>query len=259
MFQVSRALILCGLVFYAGVYFSQEKIWPYKPVARAFTVLSDGIRYGGFAPEHAIAEAPVGASREPYTVHDEQAVLPGFRAVMGYQHEDGGFGIRLFDTTGALVHERVIDYAAEDPDGPSAGSDAPHAFHFLRDGSVLVNFDKGDFLGRFDACGKALWSKEGAYHHSFDSDPNGGVWTWRGEKSAFSQFQYLHLFDPENGEILREIGLVEEIIGANPQLRTLFSLVPGHQTVPESKLRADPDLFHPNDLEVLSEELALVT
>lgn len=256
IFQISLGTVLAGTIFAAGVYFTQEKIWPYKPIARAFSVLADGIEYGGFAPEHAIAKAPSGASRDVFTIHDSDSVLPGYRAVMGYQHKNGGFGIRLFDTEGNLVHERIIDYAAEDPDGPSAGSDAPHAFHFLKDGSVLVNFDKGDFLGRFDACGKAIWAREGAFHHSFDAEPTGGVWTWRGEKSAFSQYQYLVLFDPDTGETLREIGLVEDIIGKNPELRTLFSLVPGQDTVTETSLRGDPDLFHPNDLEVLTEELA---
>ena len=256
IFQITLGVVLVGLIFYAGIYFTQHKLWPYRPIARAFDVLDDGIKYGVFAPQYSIADAPSNSSREPFTVYDREAVLPGFRAVMGYQHENGGFGIRIYDTNGEIVNERVIDYATEDPDGPSAGSDAPHAFHFMKDGSVLVNFDKGDLLGRFDVCGKAVWSREGVYHHSFDADPSGGVWTWLGDKSAFSQYQYLVLFDPETGETLREIGLVEDIITSNPEIRTLFSLVPGHVPVKEARLRSTPDLFHPNDLEVLSEELA---
>ena len=256
IFQVTLGIVLTGLIFFAGIYFTQHKLWPYVPIARAFNVLEDGIKYGVFAPQYSIADAPENSSREPYTVYKKEAVLPGFRAVMGYQHENGGFGIRIYDTDGQIVNERVIDYASEDPDGPSAGSDAPHAFYFMKDGSVLINFDKGDLLGRFDLCGEAMWSREGVYHHSFNADPSGGVWTWRGEKSAFSQYQYLVLFDPETGESLREIGLVEDIITENPDIRTLFSLVPGYKTVKESTLRADPDLFHPNDLEVLTDELA---
>ena len=256
IFQVTLGIVLVGIIFYAGIYFTQNKLWPYRPIARAFGVLEDGIKYGVFAPQYSIADAPAGSSREVYTVYDKDAVLPGFRAIMGYQPENSGFGIRIYDTDGNLVNERVIDYATEDPDGPSAGSDAPHAFHFMKDGSVLVNFDKGDLLGRFDVCGKAVWSRDGVYHHSFDADPAGGIWTWRGDVSAFSQYQYLVLFDPDTGESIREIGLVEDIITENPEIRTLFSLAPGHVPEKVDSARGNPDLFHPNDLEVLTEDMA---
>jgi len=256
VFIGSASTLIIALVFCAGVVFEQQKFWPHESVARSFAVLRDAIAYRGFAPENAVADVPVGASREMFTVHDESQLLPGYRALVGYSRQESGFVIWIFDTQGAVVHQRRLNYEAIDPDGPSGGSEAPHSFYFLPDGSVVVNTDKGDYMARYDSCGDAIWAKEGPYHHSLEPDPNGGLWTWKGEVSAFSQYQNLVLFDPTTGETQREIKLVEDIIEASAENRALFAMVPGHGMTHEATYRSLPDLFHPNDLEILSPELA---
>ena len=100
---------------------------------------------------------------------------------MGHFRDTADFGVRIHDGSGTEVHRRTLDYAVQDPDGPAGGSEAPHAVRFLPDGSVLTNTDEGDALTRYDACGEPVWSRDGAYHHSFAPDPEGGVWTWLGE------------------------------------------------------------------------------
>jgi len=261
--RLSRALFLgsagalaVGAVFGAGVHFANEKIWPYKPVERAFDVLGDALEYGAFAPKHAVGEAPRNASREIWTLHAPESLAPGYRAIMGYFGDVADFGVRIFDDGGEEVHRRVLNYAVQDPDGPAGGSEAPHAFHFLPDGSVLVNTDKGDLMARYDACGEPIWTREGAFHHSFAPDPRGGVWTWLGETSAFDQYQYLVRFDPQSGETLERIALVEDIIDASPEHRLLFTVVPGEKIEHQRGYRGVPDTFHPNDLEVLTPEMA---
>ena len=256
VFLCSAATLALGAVFGAGVHFANQKLWPYKPIENAMSVLGDAVEYGGFAPENAVGPAPDNAARETWSAHAEQRLKPGYRALMGYLADEADFGIRLFDATGTEVHRRVLNYHVQDPDGPSAGSEAPHAFHFLADGSVIVNTDKGDVMARYDTCGEPIWSRHGAFHHSLAADPSGGVWTWRGETSAFDQHQFLVRFDPQTGRTLQEIDLVAEVIQASPEHRAIFTLVPGQELQHASGPRTVPDLFHPNDLEVLQPEMA---
>ena len=257
LFVGSAALLGLGAVFAAGMHFERAKYWPYRPVDRALDVLGDAMEYGAFAPQRAVGDAPPDAARTTWKAHVPTGELaPGHRAIMGYFRDTADFGVRLYDVSGNEVHRRTLNYAVQDPDGPSGGSEAPHAFHFLPDGSVLVNTDKGDLLTRYDACGEPIWTREGAFHHSFAPDPDGGVWTWLGETSAFDQYQYLVRFDPETGETLERIGLVEDIIGASPAQRAIFTLVPGEPIERQRGYRTIPDTFHPNDLEALSPEMA---
>jgi len=256
VFIASAALITFFLIFWLGMHFEKKKIWPYEPIDAVITVLDNAIEYGGFTPENAVGDAPAGASRDTWTVHSKEQLQPGYRAVMGYDAEIADFGIWLFDTNGEKVHHRTLNYHVQDPDGPSGGSEAPHAFHFLADGSVIVNTDKGDVMARYDVCGEPMWSQKGAFHHSLASDPNGGLWTWRGEQSAFAQYQYLVHFNPDNGEVIREISLVDDIINASDRNRAIFTLVPGYELKHEQGLHSVHDLFHPNDLEILQESMA---
>ena len=50
----------------------------------------------------------------------------------------------------------------------------------LPDGSVLVGFDWVGLAARLDACGSAIWVRDGFYHHSFSPSADGGIWTWFG-------------------------------------------------------------------------------
>ena len=256
-FVASATLAGVGLVFAAGMHFEQAKYWPYKPVERALDALGDALEYGAFAPKYVVGDAPPDASREIWKAHvPESELAPGHRAIMGYFRDTADFGVRLYDGTGREVHRRTLNYAVQDPDGPTGGSEAPHAFRFLADGSVLVNTDKGDVLTRYDVCGEPLWSRDGPFHHSFAPDPSGGVWTWLGERSAFDQYQYLVRFDAETGETLEKIGLVEDVIEASPEQRAIFTVVPGERIEHERGYRSIPDTFHPNDIEALSVEMA---
>jgi len=256
VFLGSVTAVAIGAVFGAGIHFANEKIWPYKPVDKAWAVLGDAIEYGAFAPDNAVGPAPVNASRETWTAHRPERLQPGYRALMGYLADEADFGIRLFDDDGTEVHRRILNYHVQDPDGPTGGSEAPHAFHFLADGSVIVNTDKGDVMTRYDTCGEPLWSRAGAFHHSLAPDPRGGLWTWRGETSAFDQHQFLVRFDPQTGETLQEIDLVADVIEASAEHRAIFTLVPGQEIRHASGYRSIPDLFHPNDLEVLQPDMA---
>lgn len=252
----SRWLLGIALIFGVGVHFANNKYWPYKPVDQAWRVLEDAWNVGGFAPENAVGEVPKNASRETWTAHDADALLPGYRAVLGYMSKPGGFGMWIFDSKGEKVHERLLNYDVQDPDGPSGGSDAPHAFYVMKDGSAIVNSDKGDVMARYDSCGEPMWSRKGSFHHSFAEDPHGGLWTWQGEVSAFDQYQFMTRFDPETGETIEQISLIDDIVNKSPENRTIFTVVPGTEFEHYKGYRGVYDIFHPNDMEVLQPEMA---
>jgi len=256
VFQVTAIVLGVLGIFGVGIHFAQAKYWPYKPIADAWKILEEAVEYRTFAPDNALGDAPSNASREPFVAHVPEAVAPGYRAVMGYLSSRQDFGIWLFDSAGNRVHERLLNYRIQDPDGPSGGSEAPHAFHFLSDGSVVVNTDKGDVMTRYDTCGEPVWTRDGAFHHSFAPDPRGGLWTWRGEMSAFDQYQFLVRIDPVTGETLEEISLVDDIIMASAGNQAIFTVVSGYELKHAERYRAINDLFHPNDLEVLQPGMA---
>ena len=62
--------------------------------------------------------------------------------------------------------------------------------------------------------------------------------------------------DPDTGEMLERIGLVEEVIEKSPEQRAIFTVVPGEAIEHERGYRKIPDAFHPNDLEALRPETA---
>ncbi|ASJ70715.1 arylsulfotransferase family protein [Granulosicoccus antarcticus] len=254
--QFSLRFLGVAVIFGIGVHFANQKYWPYKPITRAKSVLLEAWDVGGFAPENAVGKAPENASRETWTAHHPDALLAGYRAVLGYEPKSGEFGMWIFDSSGAKVHERLLNYDVQDPDGPSGGSEAPHAFHVMKDGSVIVNSDKGDVMTRYDTCGEPMWSRKGSFHHSFAADPRGGLWTWHGEVTAFDQYQFLTRFDPETGETIEEISLIDDIIDTSSENRTIFTIVPGKGFEHYKGRHVVYDRFHPNDLEVLRPEMA---
>ena len=256
VFLVTTALLAALALFALGLYVASAKPRPYRWLENNIALMKEAWRLGGFTPKHAVHPAPEGAARKSWNARVPDELSAGYRALTGYVPDENAFGVWIFDDAGRTVHERILNYAALDPDGPSGGSESPHAFLVMPDGSVLVNVDKGDAIARYDACGEPLWSREGAFHHSLHPDPDGGIWTWQGDVSAYDQYHSLVRFDADTGETLETIELVEDIVEASPESRAIFSVAPGQALERYRGARVVRDLFHPNDLEVLTPELA---
>ena len=156
------------------------------------------------------------------------------------------------------MHRWPINYAALDPDGSMSGSDFPHGMKILKDGSVLVNFDKGDVFARLDACGDPIWIENGVFHHSIERAEDGSYWTWRGDNTAYGHYQYIVNFNPDTGATIREYGVVEDIISSSGDARAIFGLPADFQfkKYDVSSKNNEDDIFHPNDVEVLPSAIA---
>ena len=192
-------------------------------------------------------------------MHLPERLGDGFYAIIGWDDQDKRYSAWLFTSDGAYRHRWPVAYDALDADGPSNRSDAPHAFHVMPDGSVIVGFDKGDLMVRLDACGREMWRKEGAFHHAVSRADDGSFWTWRSDGTAYGHFHYLHNFDGDTGLPVSEIGLIEDVIRPLGEGSHIFSVRPDY---PFQVFEKDPardsseDLFHPNDIEELSTDMA---
>jgi arylsulfotransferase ASST len=254
----SAALILAVGAFGYGVAVAHYEIWPFALIQDSSYAVGSLVRAGEIVPRGRRVEPPVGAPREPFTVHDPARIGDGLFVVLGSDDSTHAYAAWAYDTAGRKLHTWHIDYKALDPSGPSSGTDMPHAFQVLPDGSAIVAFDGGDVMARIDECSRPVWIRDGIYHHSMTVADDGSVWVWRAEGSHYAQYHYLLNFDAHTGATIREIGLIEDIIqrlGANAFVFGVHSDYPFRHVATDPEDRAS-DLFHPNDVDVLSAELA---
>lgn len=252
-FLIAIGTFVCGLA--VGYYRS----WPFPALQRTKQAAESLWAFGELVPEGKRVRAPLGASRRAFTIHDPERVVPGYYVLLGGDHASDGYAAWLYDDRGRLLHTWRIDYRALDPDGAAPGSDSPHAFHVMDDGSIIVGFDGGNVMARLDSCSVPVWTKDGIFHHAMSRADNGSLWVWRADGTHYAQYHYLTNFDPKTGKTLREIGLVEDVITNLGARSAVFSVRPDHEFV---RLTRDPqrrdsvDFFHPNDVDVLGAEHA---
>ena len=199
IFYTSFIFLMTFGAFGYGVLVGVYKFWPYETLDIIQTNVRVLLETGVLAPEGRVVRPAKDASREPFTIYDSKHTIDGYYAFLGWDNTQSKYAIWLYDNKGTLLHRWLWDYQDLDANGPRNLSDSPHGMQVLTDGSVVVNFDKGDVMARLDACSKPIWIKDGIFHHSIDSDEYGYLWTWRGEGTAYGEQQFLVQFDPETG------------------------------------------------------------
>jgi hypothetical protein len=259
IFVVSATFLVALALFAYGVVVGRFGAWPHAHIQNGWQAASSYFRFGEVAPRGRLVIAPAGASRETVTLHQAGRLEEGSYAIMGWDSTDKRYAAWLYGRDGKPSHRWRIDYDRLDPDGPSNGSDAPHAFYVLPDASIIVGFDRGDLMVRLDDCGRVIWQKDGVFHHAVSPAEDGSFWTWRGERTAYGHFHYLHNFDGRTGRAIREIGLIEDVIRGSGEGSHVFGVRPDYpfrRSVPDPRDDPTGDLFHPNDIEPLSAQIA---
>lgn len=252
--RLSGLLLLCLLCMAIGFSVAEKRIWPYHQIVRGTSILVSLARSGEVIGKGRRHVAPEGASREPVTIHDPAAAIgEGYYAVLAWDNARKSYAVKLFDHTGLQVHTWPIDETSFSSRARHH-QNGPHAMEVLPDGSVLIGFDWLGLLVRLDACGNALWTREGFYHHSFSPAADGGVWTWLGQNAPYAQVQYMVKFDPYTGEEIKRISFNEDVITRSPESALAFSMFPDFPF--DSGARDAIDIFHPNDVEELLPEMA---
>ena len=252
--SIVAGIILFAIIF-AGVGFqvAVKQTWPYHQIKEVKRIVSSLILDGTVIGEGRRNPAPSGASRDFVTINDPaQSIGSGHFALLAMDNARDAYSVFLYSADGKLRHTWPIDELAY-TDKAAHHQNAPHAMEILPDGTALVSFDWLGFVARIDACGDAIWGKDGYYHHSFSPASDGGIWTWYGAETAYGQVQDILKFDPLTGEDITRISL-NELIKKSPKNALVFSMFPDFPFVPDSE---NPlDIFHPNDVEELMPDMA---
>lgn len=258
IFKVSLAFLLAVFFFCYGLAVGKLQYPPYKTIDSIHTTVMSIIKFGEVVPQERLVQMPADSSGKIFDIHHQESMMAGYYIFLGWDDSDKRYSANLFNDKGEQLHTWTWDYNELDPDGPLNKSDVPHGFKVLRDGSIIVNFDFGDVMARIDPCGKPIWIKQGVYHHSLQEAEDGSFWTWRGDMTSKSQYQYLVNFDAETGSTIREIALIEDIIQNMGEDSAIFLVRPDYPFIKFEKEPDSPDLdiFHPNDIDVLYSDLA---
>ena len=259
LFFTSLAFWIISGVFAYGIAIGKFRIWPYELIEQVYIAAESLVQHGQIIPANRVVKAPSNASRERFIVYDADNMSGGYYAFTGWDKEKHKYLAWLYNNRGDLLHVWEAKDSKIDPDSPLIADKPPHPFSVLPDGSILVAFDHGNVMARLDYCGAPIWVKKGAYHHSLTRAQDGTYWTWRGNVFAYGHYNYLHNFDPETGTVIKEIGLVEDVITKMGQNSAIFGVRPDFKFTRVEKVpknHQNIDIFHPNDIDVLLPEFA---
>lgn len=258
VFLTSFFTLLAAAIFATGFAFSQFAIWPTKDLILLSQQIRAYHKTGQWGLVEQFLPAEVEAGQPRYMIRNADAFQPGFRAILGHDADLNLFSVRLFDQTGRQVHVWPIDHLKLS--GKSEYNDAiiPHGMEVVEDGSIVVNFDR--FVGvmsRIDACGEPIWTQKGLYHHSIHRGDDDSLWTWYSPDHPSGQQQSIVKMDLATGDVLQEISL-EEVGKKSAQNAMILGVQENFTPSPSNKISENQhqDIFHPNDVEPLSAELA---
>lgn len=193
-------------------------------------------------------------SANVFTVRDAARAAPGHWVINRYDGHERRYVLDLYDAAGTLVSTRPIDYSRIKPGG--SPEEFAHIATMLPDGSIIVVWDDAPGMARLDACGDPIWSKtDQIYHHSIERGVD-GYWTWQSAIWNGGEDQRMIRFDPESGDILESIDLIDDVIAKSPENRLALVVPEDFKFDRTTRFGDRADIFHPNDLEELMPEMA---
>jgi len=194
---------------------------------------------------------------------DEDRIQSGVTLITSYWPDfEWRAGIKLIDANGQILHQWKTDPAEIWPDRLSSGvaEKYVHGSYLFPNGDILFNIEY-EGLVRMDSCGKIVWKQDFSSHHSISPTENGNFWVsvsvLRGVDASGKKYlqKYNGLKAPvfedhilkisPGGEILRDINLLD-IVFENGLNRYLIKIA----------RKNTGDIFHLNDVEELSSEMA---
>ena len=195
---------------------------------------------------------PLVAERDPPIAFLGAGVRRGFRIIFGvFDFGESLHGAILLDPDGKVQNTwRITQNDLPWPHKPDHMI-FPHGFEVTRDGSIIVAYEAGNSLTKYDYCSRKRWQVEGGYHHSIDLFDEETFWVWGDTEPQETYGKKLMQMSVEDGSIIRTIKIVD-IIRANPDSDILGI----RQIDTESGATWANDPLHPNDIDPLPKELA---
>jgi hypothetical protein len=288
-----RILALCWVTFIGafalGLHVSDSKVWPYSVydevkqffsghVAEDTTVLEKVGNDLGLEPFRHIKNTETNANDivqldnlyDPKK-HKELTTLnlksrranpkyflsdkapKGYRVIYGvFDFKEGLHGAIMFNPAGEVVNIWYV--SQEDVEvqrrGEEFRSDTnvfPHGFEIANDGSIVTAFSGGSSLTKYDYCGRVVWRTPGHFHHSISFENKDTIWAWS-DKSTLSKINY------KTGKILKTFS-IQDIMDANLEI-DIFGILQDDTNKGSEWIKAEGGVWHPNDIDPLSKELA---
>lgn len=260
----SLGLLVLSLAFATGFVFRQSGLWLGSELRTLVEQVKLYRQRGVWGRPGQFMGAVVDADDPRAQIHQPDAFLRGYRALMLYDSDLGHYSVRLLDPQAQQIHTWTLDYAALFPDANQPIGVNPHGMEVFADGSIAANF-MADAIGlvRIDACSIPIWRADGFYHHSIHHGESGALWTWRmsgkpGQTSGIIRNQdHISLLDVDTGTVVREIALLDlaAVSLANADALAVPDGVDlsGNGRYPKG---VSNDIFHANDVEPLSVAMA---
>lgn len=199
----------------------------------------------------------VNPDRDRPLVYQRKPLSSEFRVIYGtFDFIDEWHGALLLNASNEVVHTWTFNEQGLAWDVRPKSNKSPHGFEILPDGSIIVTYDGGSSIQKYDWCGKRIWATQGFYHHSINRDDNNTVWSLEGwgeyidDSFDPSDISVVKL-DVDTGQIVNKIALID-VMGANPDIDILG--LRQHDSREKSVWQADA--WHPNDVEPLSMDMA---
>lgn len=245
------ALCALALAFILGIAVSYLRLPPYWWAVNAW----DQVKEFMAEPDRLM---PIVHDFEGVRTHKPDLLAPGSTLITSYFPEfDWKAGARLIDADGEILHAWHVD--ANALFGQHHKNPYIHGAHLFPNGDLLVSFE---FIGmvRVSACGDVIWThSDPRTHHSISATADGAFWTsgneilrsadGRNEKLlnlfTFPVYEDLFLKISADGEVLKSVKSIEVMDKADL-----------HKVVLQTGQRFGGDVFHLNDVEELSPEMA---
>lgn len=282
-----RTIALCWLLFlfafFLGLYVYHSKAWPYGPLREIkHFILGDlslkkkiendlnfkpsrhikvaeknggkwlKLREGFESEKHKeLNGLKLNPRRKKPKIFLSDRAPEGYRVIYGtFDFDDFLHGAIMIDPKGTVVHVWHISQEGLEWAHRKDTNVFPHGFEIAPDGSILVAYDGGTSLTKYDYCGKTIWRIKGGFHHSIAFEGTRSFWTWGTVGAEKPYGNYLVKIDYATGDVLKNIPL-KEVMGANPDI-DIFGIL---QKDTHEGSAWIGDYWHANDIDPLPEEL----
>lgn len=189
------------------------------------------------------------------TLYLSEDAPEGYRAIFGiFDFDDAMHGVVLLDSSGRVANFWKTTQEGLEWEGRSDTNIFPHGFEISSDGSIIIAYDSGSSLTKYDYCNNIVWREEGQFHHSITFNGADKVWVWQSTPGQGKWGHRLTKVDYNTGETLEDIPL-SEVVKINKDI-DIFGIRQLDNERKSTWIDEGGGRWHPNDIDPLPENLA---
>lgn len=271
---ISAIWLVILLAFSLGIYIYAAKKWPYPLIAEIEKFIAGDKEETkslvqkvkndlNFRPERHIISSeredlfsgkytpleniPFKSRRKKPLVFISPNAPAGYRLIYGgFDTEYSFHGVILLDSQGKAVHYWKITQENVDWNHRPDNNVFPHGIEVSPDGSIVVAYDSGTSITRYNYCSDIVWQVKGNFHHSIAFDIDNSIWSWGNPGVDKSSGMNLTKISYDSGKVMKTIPL-KKVMSANPDI-DIFSVLQVDKRAGSTWVH---DFWHPNDIEPL--------